>query len=78
MRIPVCHSMNFRIVSNLLTKTCALSHTVFQDIFCAQYTKLYESIENNLFDKEVTILIRITRLFVTFLHTESIEIMANQ
>ena len=34
--------------------------------FIAQYTKLYESIENNLFDKEVTILIRNTCLFVAF------------
>ena len=38
----------------------------FLDTVFAQYTKLYESIENNLFDKEVTILIRNTCLFVAF------------
>ena len=45
---------------------CSILLYSFLDAFIAQYTKLYESIENNLFDKEVIILIRIICLFVTF------------
>ena len=45
---------------------CPILLYTFLDTVFAQYTKLYESIENNLFDKEVTILIRNTCLFVAF------------
>ena len=50
----------------MIRMLCLILLYSFLNIFFAQYTKLYESIENNLLDKEGTILIRITRLFVTF------------